>query len=285
MARIIAGIGLPHTPVFPSLAARMGDKFEAGPFYAEIKKTLERLKPDVLIMFSNDHFNTFFFDNFPLFAIGVAEQSSGPNDETPMPAYSVPLDEQLADHLRAASISSGFDVAVTQEFTLDHAFMVPWHFLNEKGRIPLVPIFIHCFSDPLPQAARAFAFGRALGDALLRYRKDISVAVIGSGSFSLEIGGPLAPPGERSGTPDRDWAALVETRLRAGDIETLISEATCERMQRAGNAAGELLNWLAMLGMLSAQGPLPEPASLHSQPDHGHAFGVWLVGATAEPSS
>lgn len=282
MARIIAGFGTPHTPVFPSLAARLGAKFEAAPLYGEIDATLGRLKLDALVIFSNDHFNTFFFDNFPLFAIGVAKQTSGPNDETPMPAYQVPLDEDLADHLRTSAINSGFDIAVTQEFTLDHAFMVPWHFLNAKRNTPVVPVFIHCFSDPLPQAARAFAFGRALGDAVTDYSKDISIAVIGSGSFSLEIGGPLAPAGERSGTPDKAWAAHIEKRLLAGDIEALIGEASCERMQRAGNAAGELLNWLAMLGMLSTLGPLPEPAWFRAQPDHGHAFGIWLAQSQKE---
>jgi hypothetical protein len=41
-------------------------------------------------------------------------------------------------------------------------------------------------------------------------------------------------------------------------------------MTRAGNAGGELLNWIAMLGVIGDQIPI----SLEPQP-HGHAFGVW----------
>lgn len=272
MARVVAGFGLPHTPVFPSQVLRKGPDCEEARFYAEIEHHLDAVRPDVILMFSNDHFNTFFFDNFPLFAIGVASETSGPNDETPMPTYSVPLHEGLADHLRAEGIRNDFDIAITQEFTLDHSFMVPWHFVNAKQRVPIVPFFIHCFSDPLPNAARAFALGRMLRAAIESYPGEARVAVIASGSFSLEIGGPLAPVGERSGTPDRMWAKAVEERLVEGEIDLLIEEATCERLQRAGNAAGELLNWIAMLGVIGAD---QTPISLHPQADHGHAFGIW----------
>lgn len=272
MAQIVAGFGVPHTPAFPAQVSRLGPDCAEARLYAEIDHHLQAARPDVILMFSNDHFNTFFFDNFPLFAIGVATQTSGPNDETPMPSYDVPLHESLADHLRAQAIRANFDVAITQEFTLDHAFMVPWHFLNARRRAPLIPFFIHGFSNPLPNAARVFALGAALRDALIAYPGQERVAVIASGSFSLEIGGPLAPPGARSGTPDREWATFVEDRLANAEIDLLIAEATCERLQRAGNAAGELLNWIAMLGVIGAH---RRPIALRPQLSHGHAFGVW----------
>lgn len=272
MAQVVAGFGVPHTPVFPSQVKKKGPDCEEARFYAEIEHHLDAVKPDVILIFSNDHFNTFFFDNFPVFAVGVATETSGPNDETPMPTYAVPLHEGLADHLRAHGIRNDFDIAVTQEFTLDHSFMVPWHFLNARRRVPIIPFFIHCFSDPLPNAQRAFDLGKMLREAIESWPGEERIAVIGSGSFSLEIGGPLAPKGERSGTPDKIWAKSVEERLVEGEIELLIEEATCERLQRAGNAAGELLNWIAMLGVIGAD---KTPISLHPQVSHGHAFGIW----------
>ncbi|MBM3609885.1 MAG: extradiol ring-cleavage dioxygenase, partial [Alphaproteobacteria bacterium] len=100
MGRIAAATGVPHTPAFPAHVARAGADCEEARLYAKVYDVLERLNPDVIVMFSNDHFNTFFFDNFPLFAIGVAPATSGPNDQTPMPAYDVPVDEALAEHFR-----------------------------------------------------------------------------------------------------------------------------------------------------------------------------------------
>ncbi|MGE3245024.1 MAG: extradiol ring-cleavage dioxygenase [Beijerinckiaceae bacterium] len=271
MAKIVAGFGVPHTPVFPSVVQRNGPDCEESVLYREVAQHLEAVAPDALLLISNDHFNTFFFDNFPLFAIGVAEQTSGPNDGTPMPAYTAPVHEALAETIRSGLIPRYFDIAVTQEFSLDHSFMVPYHFLNAAQKLPIIPLFVHGFSNPLPNADRAYALGEAIAEILEAHPGAERVAIMASGSFSLEIGGPLAAPGERSGTPDREWAAHVKMRMENAEIDDLVEEATGERMARAGNAGGELLNWLVMLGAIGAR----EPISFKPQVDHGHAFGIW----------
>ena len=105
MAEIVAGIGLPHTPASPALVAREGPQCETARFYAEVAGHLDAVKPDVLVIFTDDHFNTFFLDNFPTFAIGIAETTSGPNDQTPMPRYKVGVPGKLAAHVRASAIA------------------------------------------------------------------------------------------------------------------------------------------------------------------------------------
>lgn len=271
MAEIVAGFGVPHTPVFPSVVKRKGPDCEEAVLYREVAQHLEAIKPDALILISNDHFNTFFFDNFPLLAIGVASETSGPNDGTAMPAYKPPVHEELAESLRAGLISRHFDMAVTQEFALDHSFMVPWHFLNAELQIPIVPIFVHGFSNPLPSSDRAWGLGEAIAEIIETLPGSERIAIMASGSFSLEIGGPLADPGERSGTPDKQWAAHIQNRIENCEIDELVEDATNERMQRAGNAAGELLNWLVMLGAIGNR----EPISFKPQVNHGHAFAIW----------
>jgi hypothetical protein len=42
-------------------------------------------------------------------------------------------------------------------------------------------------------------------------------------------------------------------------------------MLRAGNIGGELLNWIAMLGVIGAR----KPRAMTPHPGNGHAFGVW----------
>jgi protocatechuate 4,5-dioxygenase beta chain len=249
--------------------ARKPDHVEAG-LYADLRRSLEAARPDVLLVFSNDHFNTFFLDNFPLLAIGVAPRTAGPNDQTPMPRYEVPVHEGLAAHIHRSGISGGFDLSLTQEFEVDHAFMVPLHFLAPHAKLPIVPVFINGFSDPLPLAGRVHAFGRMIGEAIRAYGEPLRVAVFASGSFSLEIGGPRIPQGERSGVPDRAWVARIVEHMREKRIASLIDEATPLQMARAGNAGGELLNWIAMLGVIGDRAP----RSLLPQP-HGHAFGIW----------
>ena len=94
MAAIVAGFGMPHNPGSPALVARDGPQCETARYYAEMAKHIEAAAPDVLIMFTDDHFNTFFLDNFPTFAIGVADATGGPNDQTPMPHYRVAVPER-----------------------------------------------------------------------------------------------------------------------------------------------------------------------------------------------
>ena len=94
------------------------------------------------------------------------------------------------------------------------------------------------------------------------------VAVIGSGSFSLEIGGPKIPHGERAGTPDPEWAKHVQEHLEHGRVDDLVEEATTARHAQAGNIGGELLNWIAMLGVIGDR----KPRFIKPQVDHGHAY-------------
>ncbi len=272
MAEIVAGIGLPHTPASPALVAREGPHCETARFYAEVASELEAVRPDVLVIFTDDHFNTFFLDNFPTFAIGIAETTAGPNDQTPMPRYKVAVPRALAAHVRASAIARGFDISLVQDFEVDHAVMVPLHFITPQMKIPVLPIFVNALAPPLPTAQRCYALGEAVRDAIREWPEPLRVVAIGSGSFSLEIGGPKIPPGDRAaGTPDPEWSQHVEALLAEANIGTLLSEATANRMLQAGNIGGELLNWIAMLGVIGPH----KPVTLLAQHKQGHAFAVW----------
>jgi protocatechuate 4,5-dioxygenase beta chain len=271
MAEIVAGIGVPHAPSSPAVVAKQGPDGTLARHYADVARHLADIAPDVLVVFSNDHFNTFFLDNFPTFAIGAAETTSGPNDQTPMPRYELAVHAALARHLRARGIEDGFDLAIAEEFGLDHSFMVPMHFLNTETKIPIVPIWVNGFLPPLPSAPRCYALGRSLRAAVESWPEDLRVVPIGSGSFSLEIGGPKIDPGARNGVPDPGWAERVLDLLADGSFGRLIDEATPARLAQAGNASGEVLNWIAMLGMI-ADG---KPRYIEPQLDHGDGFAVW----------
>jgi hypothetical protein len=272
MAEIVAGFGMPHNPGSPALVLRDGPQCETARFYAEIAKEIAAAAPDVLLIFTDDHFNTFFLDNFPTFAIGIGEATAGPNDQTPMPRYQVAVPGALAAHIRDTVIARGFDVSLVQDFEVDHAVMVPLHFLTPDMKIPVLPIFINCLAPPLPTASRCFALGEAVRAAIAAWPQPLRVAAIGSGSFSLEIGGPKIPLGNRAAcTPDPQWSQHIQDMLADARIDDLIAEASTARMLRAGNIGGELLNWIALLGVIGARKPL----NILPQNDHGQAFVAW----------
>jgi len=272
MAEIVAAFGVPHTPSMPALVAREGPTCETAQLFARIQHELEAVQPDALVIFDSDHLNTFFLDNLPLLSVGVASSTAGPNDGTPqLPRYEVPVDEHLAQQVRGYGIECGFDLAVTQEFELDHSVLVPLHFVTPRMQVPIVPVFIAGIVPPIPQARRCFALGQAVRGAVEALPEATRVAVMASGSISLDIGSPLAPPGQIAGTADLAWMREVLGYLETAAVDDLLNAATTDRLARAGNIAGELLNWIALLGSIGAR----RPSFLEAQAGHGDAYAAW----------
>jgi protocatechuate 4,5-dioxygenase beta chain len=156
---------------------------------------------------------------------------------------------------------------------LDHATLVPLHFLTPDMKIPVVPIFIKALVEPLPRADRCLALGRMIRRYIEQRREPERVAIIASGSFSLEVGGP------RMGFVNKEWHAFVVECLRRGDLDQLVAKATAENMQAAGNTGGELLLWIALMGALGACSlKFIEPdGSPPDAPRDIHAYAVWDV--------
>jgi aromatic ring-opening dioxygenase catalytic subunit (LigB family) len=271
MAQLVAGIGVPHSPHYPSQFPKDGPE-ETPRLYHEMKEHLDAARPDAIIIIANDHFNTFFLNNFPTFAIGVTDATFGPNDQTKMPRYDIAVPAAVARHLRDLGVHEGFDLAVVDEFGVDHAMMVPLHYLTDGIKTPVVPIWVNTFVKPLPSARRCYALGRALRGAIDSLPDNLRVAVIGSGSFSLEIGGPKIDPGKRNSVPDMAWSRHVHARVKQAEVDELITEATPERMWKAGNIGGELLNWIALLGVIGKA--KPTYIADHQEKD-GHAYAAW----------
>ncbi len=272
MAEIVGAFGVPHTPVFPFFVKRDGPESEIARYFGALTAELQKLKPDLIVMFDTDHLNTFFFDNLPIFGVGVTDRFKGPVDEVrEVPVQDIPSNADFGAHLRRTGIDAGFDLTLVQEFGVDHSVAVPLHFMTPGMSVPVVPVFINGHIPPLPRAQRAFELGRVVKCAIETYSKPLRVVTMGSGSFSLDVFGPRIAPGRTDGVPDPDWCRRVCGLLEQGDVATIVKEATEEQMQKAGNVGGEILNWIAMLGTISAKKPL----FVKVQMPNGHAYAAW----------
>jgi aromatic ring-opening dioxygenase catalytic subunit (LigB family) len=272
MAQIVAGFGVPHTPIFPHFVKRDGPDCEIARLFGAQKEQLAEARPDIIVMFDTDHLNTFFLDSLPIFAVGIDKDFRAPNDEPrDVPNYVVPSTPELAAHIRDTAVAAGFDVGMTQNYSVDHSVIVPLHFLTPEMHVPVVPFFISGHVPPLPKAERCFALGQAVGRAIESWPANKRVVVMGSGSFSLEVGGPRIAAGRSDGVPDPDWALRVIRYLDQQQIDPLIAESTQHQMLKAGNVGGELLNWIAMLGAIGNR----KPNYIAPQMQNGHAYGVW----------
>jgi gallate dioxygenase len=274
MATVVAGFSVPHTPYLPATLAKDPGAPDAA-LFAAVRLQVEAVAPDVLVVFDCDHFNTFFLEGVPTFAVAAVDAFAGPNDEAPVAERVVPSHRRLGAAIHAHGVDHGFDLVRTERLTVDHSIMVPLHFLTPGNDVPVVPVFVNGLAPPIPRAARAHALGAMVGDAVRAFPEELRVAFLATGSINHEVGGPRINEGELWGAPDPGWLDHVVTRLRGAEVATLIDEATPERLAAVGNVAGELLCILAMLG---AVGDLA-PAFLEPQPGLGHAYGAWLVEA------
>jgi hypothetical protein len=274
MAEIVAALGFPHTPGFPAVVKRDGPDCEIARFYGAVRTALEAARVDVMVMFDTDHLNTFFFDNLPIFAVGVDDVFAGPNDDVEaMPSRPMTSHRALAEHIRAACIEADFDVSSVEHYEVDHSVMVPLHFVTPRCDMPIIPVFICGHVPPWPSARRCLALGQTVRNAIRQFPGKLRVAVAGSGSFSLDVYGTRLNPGLPFGVPDPDWAMRVAELIAAADVAALVAEATPERIRNAGSVAGEILNWIALLGCTGTKRPL----FVHSQKQFGHSYAAWQM--------
>jgi len=272
MAELVIGIGVPHTPFFPGIAKAQGTTAQVTVLFDQVRRELEAAAPDLILMFTADHFVSFFFNNMPTFSISTFARADGPHElSRMMPQYSVRGHPLFAQGLLRYGIENGFDLACAEEMKLDHAAMVPLHFLTPRMNVPVVPIYIKALVEPLPRAERCFALGQMIRNYIDNWQGAERIVAIGSGSFSLEVGGP------RMGQINRQWYEFVLERLRNGETEQLVRAATEQAMLAAGNTGGELLLWLALLGTLGrCELKFIEPhASPPDAPRDAHAFAAW----------
>ena len=266
MAKLVAAVGTPHGPMLPQQVEEAPGTLRAEAFMAQVREHLEAAKPDVIIEVASDHFTNFFYNNFPQFCVGLIQEAEGPWETyCKMPNKVLTGHPELARGLLKYALKSHFDLAMTEELRLDHSVLVPLHFLTPSMEIPVVPLYVNGLAPPLPSARRCFALGRTIRRFIAEWDGDQRVALLASGSFSLEVGGPLM------GITDEAWVNTVARLLERGQYESLIRRATEQRMTAAGNVSGELLCWITVAGAVGDALPLL------LEIERGNGFAAWKL--------
>jgi protocatechuate 4,5-dioxygenase beta chain len=255
MARIIGAVTTSHVPAIGNAIARglQHDPYWRPFFdgFQGVHAWLGEARPDVVIVFYNDHGLQFFLDRMPTFAVGAAAEYRYADEGWGIPAMFPPFagDPSLSWHLIEALVGEEFDLTTCQEMQVDHAFAVPMALLwpgVPAWPVRTVPIAINTVQHPLPSAARCYRLGQAVGRAVESYPQDLRVLVLGTGGLSHQL------DGRRAGFINRDFDLLCMDKL-VQDPRALTSFSTRELVQLAGSQGVELLNWIAARGSLSGQ--------------------------------
>ncbi len=244
MAELVAAVAASHAPLITAApeTADGGQRERLYAAMADLRMELERARPDVLIVCSNEHFTNFFLDNFPPFCVGVGDRHVGPAEAwLRIPRGTLPGHPALGRWLVERAFAEDFDLAFSEELCLDHGIMTVLHFLNPDGRIPVVPIVQNCAVAPMPSLGRCYRLGGALRRAVEAWPTPARVALIGAGGLSHWVGMP------GMGRIDTDFDRWFLDRLAAGRAEEVVALTDAE-VERAGNGAHEIRSWLTVAG-------------------------------------
>jgi protocatechuate 4,5-dioxygenase beta chain len=289
MAHIIGVVTTSHVPAIGNAIARgLQQEPYWQPFFDGFKPIhawLARQRPDVVVLFYNDHGLNFFLDKMPTFAIGAAPEYHNADEGWGLPVMRpFPGEPSLSWHLIESLLADEFDPTTCQEMLVDHAFTVPMALLWPAGDravsegtpsgggpwpVRTVPIAINTVQHPLPSAARCLKLGQAVGRAIESWRPDAKVLVLGTGGLSHQL------DGTRAGFINRDFDLLCMDKL-VSDPECLTRYSNAELVRLAGTQGVELLMWLAARGTLHTGGARKLHSNYHI-PISNTASGVMLL--------
>ncbi|GGM94796.1 hypothetical protein GCM10011609_35320 [Lentzea pudingi] len=274
MARLVEVVCVPHDPTIPAgLRAAEPPKAlaETRDAFEHLRGRLKEASPDVLLVAAGDHLNQWFMHNMPQFLIGKAPRAAGPFDHERelfgLDAYDTEIEGALARHLLDRGVEKHSDFAYSNEFTLDHGFVVPLSMLRPEQDLPVVPLFTNVMAPPVAPGTRFHALGVAVRELVERFDQDLRVAVITSGHMSNSIGGPRMLDFVKD--PLSEWDRRTWEQLHDGDVGELVAECTFERLYEQGNGTAGFLDYLFALGLVGdarptwsalAAGPTQPPA-------------------------
>lgn len=182
-----------HSPLLnlPGPSRELLDEIDAA--LTGARDFVAEFDPELVVTFSPDHYNGFFYKVMPPFCVGTSAQGVGDYG-----THAGPLDvpKHLADELAEAVLEAGVDVAISASMDVDHGTVQPLQNLfGDPAARPVVPVFINSVATPLGPLRRSRLLGAAIGGYLATLDK--RVLVVGSGGLSHDPPVPTlatAPP-------------------------------------------------------------------------------------------
>jgi len=245
MAKIVGMLTTSHVPAIGrAIAKNLQQDAYFKPFFdgfVPVRKWLDEVRPDVAVVFYNDHGLNFFLDKMPTFAVGAAPEYRNADEGWGIPTLAPfrgeqDLSWQVINHL----VNKDFDITSCQEMLVDHAFTLPLKLFWPEGTCPVttVPVCINTVQFPLPSAKRCFALGQAVGDAVRAWDSDKRVVIIGTGGLSHQL------DGERAGHINKAFDLEFMDSLIANP-QWATQYSIHELVEKTGTQGVELVMWLA----------------------------------------
>ena len=246
----------------PSLESQKKLRADAEKAFAVLRSDLEASRPDVLIVVANDQFVNFFFNNIPTFFVTLAEEVKG---QFTRHKFHYRNHKELGRTILEAGLEKGIDFSYGEYVELQHTQVVPLYFLLPEPKIPILPIYVNTWVDPIPTPRRCYQVGELIREVANAQRERI--AILATGGLSHFPGSP------RIGEIDTQFDHKLLEIMRGGKGRTL-ADYSLEQILQAGDS--EFLNWMVVLGAVGDA----KAASTFYMPDHvatGWGFASWKL--------
>lgn len=285
MAEIVAGIALSHSPLIMTNEENAGEKGKRFLQTAKnMKKELEDSGADIIVLVTDDHFNSYFYDHMPSFTIGIGE-CEGWGDWR-LPKYKVPVQQDIAKHILQTSLENNIDFAFTLSMKVDHGHTQVLHFLNSELKIPVVPIAVNTVAGPLPTMDRCFQLGESIRKSIESWESNKKVAIVASGGLSHWVPIPKIDSEKledqpllqilrngrqeisqldeymknrekrvtriKSGPVNEEWDRQFLQLIKTKDYQSLRTWSSEFIEENGGNGGQEIRNWLVLMGAVQS---------------------------------
>ena len=254
MATIVGAVTTSHVP---AIGRAIEKGLEQDPYwkpffdgYPPARAWLAKAKPDVAVIFYQDHGLNFFLDKMPTFAVGAAPEYRNADEGWGIPTVKpVKGDPALSWHVIESLVADEFDVTTCQEMLVDHALTLPLALMWPGGGdwpVRIVPIAMNHVQHPLPSPRRAYRLGQSVGRALDSWPEDVRVLVMGTGGLSHQL------DGQRAGFINKPFDLMCMDAL-VNEPEKLTRYSALDIVREAGAQGTELMAWIAARAALTGR--------------------------------
>lgn len=296
MPGIVLGVGASHSTLMNTHWDKVVHTDRAEAFRDALSTARQRIaeaRPDVVVIVGSNHFRGFWLDLIPSFTMGVGEVIAAGESGTPKGPQRT--DPEYAQALANQLVEAGTEVAISARLQIDHGQSHAIQYLLDGLDVPVVPLVVNVFAQPLPTLARCVELGENLAEAIATLGR--RVVVIASGGLSHQLPWPsdwtqpdgddeeflveawLNGRGEWERYDKRRREIIVAARptifpefdqaflddLERGALRRYASMTTAALEAVAGNGGQELRTWLVMAAALGfapgktlAYSPMPE---------------------------
>ena len=273
-----------HSPLMGFNEPAPGVRAEVDELFATARAFVDEFDPTLVVTFGPDHYNGFFYDLMPPYAVCLGATGVGDYDTS---TEEFDVAEDVAYAVSKYLAAHGVDITISRGAELDHgAVQIPETVLGGSvRRYKTIPVFVNGVAEPFVPMSRIRYFGEQIG-AFLATLENERVLLIGSGGLSHD------PPVPRwaEATPEQR-AFLLNGRNPMPEARNARQQRTIDTGRRFAKGEADIIDlnpaWDKAFLDVCARGAIAEFDAYEAQTmakeagNSSHEVRCWVAACSA----